>query len=204
MKSNSKGYNKRICKLKIRVKKLTVKQVIGTYRLYLTKDFPREERRPLHIMLWGMVTGHYECLGAFYEGRMLGYAFLVKHNSDYLLDYLAVNRKMRDKGIGTFFLKRIMEYYKDADSVICEVEDPDTAKDEAERVTRERRIDFYLRSGCIDTTVRTRTFGVDFIILRVAGRQQDAKTVKELYKTHYGLYLSERMYRKNIHIRGAL
>lgn len=184
---------------KFEIRKLNVKQVIGTYHCYLSNDFPRDERRPLYIMLWGMATGRYECLGAFYKEKMLGYAFFVKQNNDYLWDYLAINKKLRDKGIGTIFLKKIMEYYREADSVIGEVENPATSGDEDERIIRERRIDFYLRNGCFDTTVRVSTFGVNFIILQATGKPQDVSAVKELYRTHYKLYLSERIYRKNIH-----
>lgn len=184
---------------KFEIKKLTIKQVIIIYYRYLKKDFPPSERRFLFDMIRGIIAKRYECFGAFYKGRMLGYAFFIKSNNDYLLDYLAINGKFRDKGLGTIFVNKLKEHYKDADSLIIEVENPDAANNSTERATRERRLEFYIRNGGFDTNVRTNTFGVAFIILQIVGKPLDAQTVKKLYRKHYRFYYSEKIYRKNVH-----
>lgn len=186
--------------MEIEVKKLNMAQVISTYRHFLVKDFPEDEQRPLIGMLKGMVMGNYECLGAFENGEMRGYAFFIKHENDYLWDYLATCKEIRNKGLGTAFLKKIMEYYKDADSVIGEVEDPDSTDDDAEKKLRQRRLDFYLRNGVIDTNVRACTFGVRFLILQAAGKPQKRERTENIYFRHYRLYYSKKKCQKSIKI----
>ena len=68
-----------------------------------------------------MDAGKYECY-ALTENELLGYAFFVKLERDYLLDYLAIVRGKRDLGLGSVFLEKLFHQLKDADSMIVEVE----------------------------------------------------------------------------------
>lgn len=185
---------------KIKIKKLNIRQTIAAYNTSLRKEFPANERRPLFMIMKGILAGTYECLGAFYKDRMLGYAFFLKHENDYLWDYLAVFEKYRCKGVGSQIIKRIKEYYETADSVIGEVENPDLTDSEKEKEIRARRYQFYLRNGCVDTGVKTVTFGAPFIIIQIAGRPLDASKVAKLYRMHYKVSLPRRLYEGNIRI----
>lgn len=185
---------------KVEIKKLNIKQTIAVYNNSLKKEFPVNERRPLVLIIKGMFTNTYECLGAFYKGRMLGYAFFLKRDDDYLWDYLAVLKKYRCRGVGSKIIKAVKEFYKDANSVIGEVENPVYADNSEESEIMKRRLNFYLRNGCIDTGVRTITFGAHFIIIKILGKKQSKATVAKLYQRYYRDSLPRRIYVGNIKI----
>lgn len=180
------------------LRKLTYTEIVSTYIKYLFWDFPAEERRPLLMILNSAIHGYYECLGAFYKERQVGYAFFVKIKKHYLMDYLAVVKNYRGKGIGSAILNEIRCYYQAAASVICEVENPDYAENESDRNTRQRRLDFYYKNGCHDTKVRTWTFGVRFILLEIKEKTLEKEKVGRLYHLFYKKTLPKEMYRKNI------
>ena len=68
------------------------------------------------------------------------------------------------------------------------MEDPDTAKDEAERALRERRLHFYLRGGCRRTDLTATVFGADYRILEVPAAR--VHTTEELRAVYTGIYQS--------------
>ena len=183
---------------KLEIKKLNIRQVIVVYRHSLKYEFPANERRPLFLIIKGVMSGTYECLGAFYKGRMVGYAFFLKHGNDYLWDYLAVLKKYRCKGVGSKIIQSIRLYYKTADSVIGEVENPTFAKDDKSAETMTRRLQFYMTNGCVDTKVRAKTFGVHFIIIQITGKALSAKNIEKLYRLHYKVSLPRNLYMGNI------
>lgn len=184
----------------IEIKKLNIKQVIRVYNYSLKKDFPINERRPLLIIIKGMLKGTYEPLGAFYKGKLIGYAFFLKYNNDYLWDYLAVFEKYRCKGAGSQIIKAIKDYYKTANSVIGEVENPDYADSNESRELMTRRYNFYLRNGCIDTGVKAVTFGARFIIIQISGNILDEFKIAKLYRKHYKVSLPKHLYNNNIKV----
>lgn len=185
---------------KLEIKKLNIRQIIVIYRNSLKHEFPANERRPLFLILKGIMAGTYECLGSFYKGRLVGYAFFLKHDNDYLWDYLAVLKKYRSKGVGSKIVQSIKLYYKTANSVIGEVENPAFAKDDKDNETMTRRLKFYLNNGCIDTRVRAVTFGARFIIIQISGETMRATNIAKLYRMHYKVSLPRRIYNGNIKI----
>lgn len=185
---------------RLEIKKLNIRQIIVIYRNSLKYEFPANERRPLFLIINGIMAGAYECLGSFYKGRLVGYAFFLKHGNDYLWDYLAVLKKYRCKGIGSKIIQSIKVYYKTANSVIGEVENPAFAKDDKDNETMTRRLKFYLNNGCIDTKVRAKTFGVHFIIIQISGKTMSATNIAKLYRMHYKVSLPRRIYSGNIKI----
>ena len=57
------------------------------------------------------------------------------------------------------------EQFRNASSVLVEVDDPACADSDEEKAVRKRRLTFYLKSGLRDTGARYRAFGVSFLIL---------------------------------------
>lgn len=170
----------------------------------MVNDFPGSELKPLDRILKGMKKGTYESVG-FYDSEtkeLLAYAVLVKTGADLLLDYFAVTEEYRDQGIGGAFLKRIARGYQNAGSLIAEVEDPDFARNEEERKLQNRRIQFYLRNGFVDTGVKTTLFGVEFMIMESAenGTHSQDK-IKEIYKTHYRKILPWILYWRMVKVK---
>ena len=186
------------------IKNLTQDQVKTIYNNHMVNDFPASELKPLSMILKGMEKKIFECLGQVDEesGEILAYAVFVKNGNDYLFDYLAVISDSRNSGIGSSFLKQIAEHYKQADSVIGEVEDPVFAKDDEEKNLQERRIGFYKRNGYIDTNVRVKLFGVDFKVFEMnLGRKHSEEEIKQLYKSHYKKILPIFLYWRSVKIK---
>ncbi len=178
---------------------LDIAQVERIYRERLIYDFPRDEQKPLNVILKAMEKGLYLCLGLRDENDIAGYVFLVKKDKDYLIDYLAVNPERRNAGIGGKLLLLLMEYFADADNVLLEVEDPDKCDDIEEKVLQARRRAFYLRNNCRDTGIRVLCFQVPFQILVLGeNKTKDLNYLKELYLSFYRMILPKEVFEENI------
>ena len=183
----------------MRLISLSKEEVKDIYNNRMVMDFPRDELKPLSIIYNALDKGEYACLGLTEGEKILGYAFLAKGGGDYLVDYLAVDSKRRNEGLGGCMLRLMREMLHEADSVILEVEDPDFAEDEEQRTLRRSRMAFYLRNGLEETGVTARCFGVPFIILEMGIRSRHSDDrIRELYKEHYKRLLPEKMYKENI------
>ncbi len=161
-------------------------QVRTLYHTRLKKDFARNERKPLSAIqhLWD--CNAYACYGLFDENEVLGYALFVRHENNYLLDYFATAEEHRDKGFGSIFFRQLAVLLADANCIVIEIEDPDQAKDEQTRILRERRLRFYLRSGCVETDLTAMVFGVGYRILEMP--VTGAKRTEELRKIYTQIY----------------
>lgn len=165
----------------------------------MKKDFARNELRPLPSLRRSWDAEEYECYGLYREDELLGYAFFVKQGKWYLFDYLAIAEEFRDHGFGSVFLKGLS--IPGAECVIGEVEDPDKAKDEEDRTQRERRLQFYLRSGYRRTGVTSCVFGVDYRILEVpTGEWHDDSVITAFYTAVYKKLLPAPFYERKFQI----
>lgn len=178
---------------------LTKEQAADIYQAHLCQDFPPDEQKTLDILLKAMDAGKYECYGLT-ENELLGYAFFVKLGTDYLLDYLAIVRGKRDLGLGSLFLEKLSRQLKDAGSILVEVEEPASGKDEAERSLRSRRKAFYLRNGFADTGVNAEAFGVNFRLLEPSGKPHSQAEIQALYLRHYQAVLPPKVFETQVKI----
>lgn len=145
---------------------LSETEIGEVYESHLKKDFACEEVKPFSV-IWDMyLRGEYEAYGFFEDNMLLAYAYFVapKGLKVVLLDYFAVIDGKRDKGIGSKAVRLLGESIEK--SIVLETEHPAFYKDEADRVTRVRRIAFYERNGLLLSRVHTRLFGVDFLIMQ--------------------------------------
>ena len=167
------------------------------YHTRLTKDFPPTETKPLEMMRVSWEKDSYICYGFFEGEEILGYAFFLRKGRKYLLDY-AIDEKHRGEGLGSVFLGQLAEYMKEADFVIIEVENPESAKDEEARKHMQRRLRFYLRNGCRETGVTALLFGVNYRLLEIAGREAHGKEeLRAAYTEIYQSILPERLFQTN-------
>jgi len=169
------------------------------YRTLLQRDFPREECKPLAVILDALQRGEYVCFGLYAE-KLLAYAFFARVSreggSDYLLDYFAVDRERRGEGVGSAFLRRLTGKFGPGDCVLLEAEDPEAAEDPEERARRERRLQFYRANGCAEADVRATVFGVPYAVLQLpAGALRPTAEVREIYTALYRRILSEHFFR---------
>ena len=171
------------------VRRLTdFSQVEMLYKTRLKKDFARNEIKPLSAMRRLWEKDAYDCYGLFDGDEILGYAFIVRMGKNCLGDYIAIADGCRGQGLGTVFLRRLTDCLADADCVIGEVEDPAKAPNEDARLLRERRLQFYLRSGYLKTELTSVVFGADYLLLEAP--VSAPHTTEELRSIYTELYRS--------------
>jgi len=149
------------------IRRLELNEIKSIYRALIKKDFPRNERRPFFSMSKLHSNGKYICLVLEEDNQIIAYATFITDDviSSVLLDYFAVDEKLRGSGIGSRFIALIREYWYEKYGIIIECETPDSTKTDNEKVIRKRRIDFYRRAGAEDTSVKWRFIGVHYRIL---------------------------------------
>ena len=170
-------------------KKVTeFREVVEVYNSCMKRDFARNELRPLVSIRLSWKRNAYDVYFMTDGDMVLGYACLVRNGDDLLLDYLAIAKEHRDKGLGSTFLKQLAACLSGADCVVCEVENPESAANENDRALRERRLQFYLRNGFNKTEVTSTVFGVDYCIL--AMQDDEVHSTEEIREIYSGLYRS--------------
>ncbi len=183
------------------VVRLTERDLRKTYRRHVRFDFPKSERKPLKYMLMALREGTYEPFGLFEEGKLLAYGFFVTTGKHRLLDYLATVRDKRGMGFGSKFLSMLRETLTEAESVVAEAENPDFAENEADRALRLRRLAFYGRNGFSDTTVRSTTFGVEYVVIELdLHGLHTPDEVRDIFRAHYRTVLPEDLFEKTIRV----
>ena len=183
----------------LHLEKLNKAQAENVYNERMVIDFPKDELKPLDILYRAMDNGIYEPLGLFDATGIIGYTFLVKHDRDYLVDYLAVYPQQRNLGSGGIMVRMLSDYLKDAENLIAEIENPEYAENEDDKILQTRRFDFYKRNGCSDTGLRVRCFGVPFMILRWGKKYTDnVDALWRMYQSFYRIMLPKDMFEKNI------
>ena len=187
----------------VKSKMLTVKEAKEVYDTFLVNDFPRSERKPFFAIENSLKKGQYICCAAVdKEDHTLGYAFFVMNDSrEYLLDYFAVRKDLRGNGIGSSFIKTLSgEVLQGASCVLVEIDNPEYGSGEVKELY-ERRRQFYLRNGFVDTCVDVNTFGVEFRIMELPGEKAHSMTeVKSVYAKLYRSCLPELVYKTMVRI----
>ncbi|WP_294315935.1 GNAT family N-acetyltransferase [Pseudobutyrivibrio sp.] len=184
---------------RMKLQRLDENQITKLYQEHMVVDFPKDELKPLNMILKSVQEGFYDCFGLFENEKIVGYTFMVKQENSYLIDYIAIFPEHRNKGVGANLLTLIDDYLGDADRIIGEVEDPAYTDDEEQKTLQTRRLGFYLRNNCYDTGLRVECFGVKFIILEAGKKRcRDKDEVWDLYSLFYKKFLSEERFEKNI------
>ena len=130
------------------LKKADLKKFKEIYRKHIVKDFPRGERSSLNNFKKRIASKNEEVFVFFEEGIEKAYIIVANLENDYILiSFLAVFQKYRGQGIGTKLLVEIKEKFKDKKGIILEVESPDDANSEEDKIIRQRRIKLYEKSN---------------------------------------------------------
>ena len=85
------------------IRPLSLDEVRDVYHLRMVHDFPRNELKSLGMIEKALKRGNYRCLGMRDGNAILAYSFFVTLESNYLLDYFAVDQSQRGNGLGSFF-----------------------------------------------------------------------------------------------------
>lgn len=156
----------------------------------MQQDFPADELRPYDNMKYLMERGAYRCFVCKEQDELLAYALFSVGGGAVLLDYYAVNRTMRGKGVGTRCLKALRERSAQfgAPYALIEAESVESARTPAETEERERRLRFYSHCGCRPSGVFSTLFGVEFQILVLPFEGTAAPAPEEVKAALEGLY----------------
>ena len=136
-------------------------QWLRIFHLY-RRVFPRNERKPFSIILSMHRRGKTDVWYLRSGGRFAGFATTINDDDLILLDYLAVTKKMRGRGMGGFFLRQMQKYYA-GKGIFVEIESEyESVPNRAERIRRKR---FYTENGMRPSCVMARVFGVHMELL---------------------------------------
>ena len=136
-------------------------QKLKIYFLYQS-SFPRYERKPFSIILDMQKKGKTDVWYIEEDKKFVALATTINGDDLILLDYFAVSKNLRGKGLGTKILKTLRNLYPDR-GFFLEIEFPHSnAQNYSERI---RRKNFYLSCGMSEQNVRVKLFGVDMELL---------------------------------------
>lgn len=158
----------------------TIADWLRVRRLY-GRAFPANERKPFSIIVCMRRQGKTDVWLLEQDGRFAGLATTINGDGLILLDYLAVEDKLRGQGTGTRALTALREAYPGC-GLFVEIESPYAdGPDQAERI---RRRAFYERSGFQPSRTMASVFGVPMELL-CCDCQVDFETYHRFYCTHY-------------------
>lgn len=179
------------------LRKLSGGELERAYESVFREAFPPEELKPLSVMRRMTGEGQYDPLGFFRDGRPVGYICCWKDLPYILIDYLCVDRRFRNGGVGAAVLEKTRAFYPPDTVFIGEVEAP-TGDGEADRLIK-RRLGFYARCGAQDTGWTEHLFDAWFRILVLPcpgcapiGREEAVRQLAQCYRRS----LSEERWRK--------
>lgn len=126
--------------------------------------FPRAERKPFGTIRRLHSEGKADVWCILADGKFAGLATTVDGSDLVLLDYFAVVKRQRGRGIGREAMACLLELYRDR-GVFLEIEDPKAPG--LHRNLKEKRKAFYLSCGFSELGVRAKVFGVRMELLGV-------------------------------------
>ena len=173
----------------MQVRQLQSGEIREIYERYIQEAFPPAERKPFWKIQDAIRQGRYICYGLFEQETLLSYAFFMKEKGvggGLLLDYFTSLPQYRNQGYGSIFLQKLNEVCE-GKTVFAEVEAPEDAR-ASERELCKRRIAFYQRNGCIDTTIYCKFYKVQYKILLKASEVISVPSIGELICFYERIY----------------
>lgn len=161
-------------------------QWLRIYLLY-RRSFPRSERKPFSMILSMRRRGKTDVWCYAQDGRFAGFATTINGESLVLLDYLAVETKLRSRGVGSRILRHLKQAYPGR-GVFVEIES--AFEDGPDRQDRIRRKRFYMKNGMQPARVMASVFGVNMELL-CWNCHVDFFQYHAFYRDHYNPWAAE-------------
>ncbi len=175
------------------IRKIELSECETLYR-QMMEDFPPSELAPYPSIRKNLENGVFDALYMTDDnGVKLAYMILTAlEGTEYVFgNYLAVSPLYHNKGIGSEFLKQIIEKYR-GKIIVIEVEDPQAATTEEDRIVRERRIRIYSKLGFrIMPTKRAEIFGVKMQIM--ANTDKELSNMREVVRAAYSFLVDDHL-----------
>ncbi|MDD4796210.1 MAG: GNAT family N-acetyltransferase [Eubacteriales bacterium] len=147
------------------MRRMRREELPGIYRL-VKEDFPPAEYPPRVAMERHMRRKAVRGYVLEQDGAPAAYAFVAHSGAGQpaLLVLYAVSQRLRGQGLGSAFLRALLDEYAAASRLYIEVERPELAADADEQALRRRRVSFYQRLDFMPLP------GVDYTIFGVPMR----------------------------------
>ena len=170
------------------LRQLALSEMKDIYEKWMKEDFPPDELKKWQMIQDLSRRGIYEGISALDGDKIVGYAFfsIDATRRFYLLDYFAILKEFRGMGYGACMLKLIAERYKDADILLCEVENPFVESITTIKQQEQKRLEFYLKNNWEDTEIDALMYGVEYRLLN-AKLENDIK-VANIQKAYESIY----------------
>ena len=166
-----------------RTKKRELPLVYFLYR----SAFPRYERKPFRRITAMVKEGRADLWTIRRDGSFAGLAATVNGPGLILLDYFAVKKSLRGRGVGSAALRLLEARYHDS-GFFVEIES--TREDAPNRVEREARRRFYVNCGMIPMNTEADVFGVRMELLGVRCHL-DFEQYRSFYRDHYSPWAAD-------------
>jgi len=149
--------------------------------------FPQYEKKPFSRILQMKKKGKTDLWYISHNGKFVGMASTVNSDDIIMIDYFAIERKLRGMGYGTLAIEALLSQYHDK-GVFVEIE---AVKDDAENADeRIRRREFYRRCGLVDFGTSANVFGVEMELLGIRC-MLDFDGYHSFYSDNIGKYTSD-------------
>lgn len=126
------------------------------------KAFPRTERKPLSIIKSMQKNRRSDVWFFEKNGKFAGFASTINSDKTILIDYLAVDAKCRNMGIGSEILRILRRQYA-GKGVFVEIERVEDHADASDH--RRKRKQFYIANGMNELDVCAKVFGVEMELM---------------------------------------
>lgn len=187
-------------------------QIKLVYETYMVNDFPSCELKPLSIIMNAKSNKTYRCFALVEEGeftidKVMAYTYFASDKAweTVLLDYFAVNGKLRGTGIGSKMLNLVKEYFgnnTEISNVIIESESIESARNDDEVLVRTKRIRFYEKNGLLKLSKKPVVFGTEYtmFVMNISNSEKmvSEAEILESYLNVYKSMLTKKMYDENI------
>ena len=170
----------------ITVTKTTKWELPTIFALYRSA-FPRYERKPFSRITSMAKAGRADLWTIRADGRFAGLAATVNSPEIVLLDYFAVKRQLRGRGVGSEALKGLMDHYRDR-GLFVEIES--TFEDAENLRERQKRKSFYVNCGMEPMGTEADLFGVRMELIGVRCHL-DFESYRSFYRDHYSPWAAE-------------
>ena len=150
-------------------------------RLYVSA-FPADERKPFAVIKRMFREGKADVWCVLADSRFVGLATTVNSDNLILIDYFAVSKRLRGRGIGRGAMECLLSVYADR-GVFLEIES--TERPGLDREQRIKRKEFYCSCGFTDLGVKAKVFGVYMELLGIRCEMD-----YETYRRFYGFNMS--------------
>ena len=172
------------------INRTKTREILRIFALYRAA-FPVGERKPFGKILRMAKEGRADLWTIRHEGRFAGFAATVNSPELVLLDYFAVKKSLRGRGVGGNALRLLNEAYHDR-GFFLEIESTRETGPGGE--VREKRKQFYLRCGLEPLDVYADVFGVPMELL---GRncKLDFDGYYRFYRDRYSPWAAEHIRR---------